>query len=345
MTRALTLMLALAAGASVAGCDGTDGDTFERLLVVSASLGEGEPLPQVLLSSTSPLLDRFDPETVAVSGARVTVTLLGPDGADQDRVPYVGAEPGRYVPASGTPPVVLAGRSYRLDVEAEGQTVRAVTTVPPAVALVQGPSDRVVYGVGQGPEIRIRQTSTPERQAAFVASTRALAAADFAEVTVDGEARYRSVPDPDRFLPVPVYQRFLDCEPEATGTILCGEDPRQNALVGTSPVINEDGYIDLGGGVALVQVPFIAFGFYGPYRISLVSVDAALQAFVQTQAIQGGGTTLSPGEIPNVTTNVRGRAGRVRVVLARPGRDDHRRPLAAVRRRPELGGAATSAVR
>ena len=97
---------------------------------------------------------------------------------------------------------------------------------------------------------------------------------------------------------------------EEGGTILCAEDPRDDGIrSGTSPVINEASYIDLGDGSLLVQVPFLAFGYYGPSRVSLVSLDAALQAFVQTQAVQLGGSTLSPGEIPNVTTNVVGGLG------------------------------------
>lgn len=307
MLRPLTLLLAAAVAGSLSGCDGTRDDEFVSLLVVSASLGAGEPLPPVQLSRTSPLLDRYDPEAVAVAGARVTVTLLAPDGTDEQTTVYAeGAS--RYFPSADVP-TVLPGRTYRLDVAVGGETLRAVTAVPQALAVVEGPAESVVYRDGQGPELRIRLTSTPERQAAFVASTRALAPARFDEVTVDGETRYRSVPDAERFLPVPLYQRFLDCEPEPAGTILCEDNPLDNAVTGTSPVINEDSYIDLGDGTARVQVPFLAFGFYGPYRISLVSVDDALQTFVQTQAIQGGGSTLSPGEIPNVTTNVEGGLG------------------------------------
>ena len=65
----------------------------------------------------------------------------------------------------------------------------------------------------------------------------------------------------------------------------------------------------MGDGTALVQIPFLAFGFYGPQEVTLVSLDAAFQDFVETQAIQFAPTTLSPGEIPNVTTNVEGGLG------------------------------------
>ena len=306
MLRSLTLAALVVALGTLAGCDGQLEGEFNQKLVVSANLGAGEPLPPISLTESSPLLDPYDAEALVVRDARVTVTLLAADGGAEAVVPY-RFEPSlsAYVPE--TAPTVLPGRTYRLDVQAR-ESLTAVTTVPEQVEVVAGPAGSVVYGQGQGPEIQIRQSSTAGRQAAFVASTQALAAAEFQEVTVDGERRYRSVPDAGRFLPVPVYQRFLDCEPEEAGTVLCGDDPRE-ARAGSSPVINEDSYIPLGDGTALVQVPFLAFGYYGPYRISLTSLDAALQDFVQTQAVQGGGTTLSPGEIPNVTSNVEGGLG------------------------------------
>ena len=312
MRHALTLLAASLV--ALAGCDGQLEGDFTQKLVVSANLGAGEPLPPVSLTESSPLLDEFDPAALVVRGARVTVTLLAADGSDEAVYAYALQEgrmttfDGLYVPVADPVPVVLPQRTYRLDVRARGETLTATTTVPALVDVVRGPAEVVVYGQGQGPEIQIRPSSTAERQAAFVASTLALAAAEFREVRVDEETRYRSVPDAERFLPVPVYQRFLDCEPEASGTILCGNDP-SDSRSGTSPVINEDSYVDLGDGTVLVQVPFLAFGYYGPYRISLTSLDRALQDFVQTQAVQGGGTTLSPGEIPNVTSNVEGGLG------------------------------------
>ncbi len=310
---ALALALGTLALGTLAGCDGQLEGEFNQKLVVSANLGTDEPLPPVSLSESSPLLEPFDPSALVVRDAEVTVTLLAADGSDEEVYAYAFQE-GRmttsddlYVPVALPRPVVLPGRTYRLDVRAR-ETLTATTTVPARLEVVQAPGDRVVYGVGQGPEIRIRQSSAAGRQAAFVASTRALAAADFDEVAVEGETFFRSVPNAERFLPVPVYQRFLDCEPEAAGTILCGDDPG-DARTGTSPVINEGSYVDLGDGTVLVQVPFLAFGFYGPYQVSLTSLDRALQDFVQTQAIQGGGTTLSPGEIPNVTSNIQGGLG------------------------------------
>ncbi len=255
----------------------------------------------------------YDSERAAVEGAQVTVTLLAADGSDETVYLYVEADPGYYAqftPGGPANPPVLPGRTYRLDVTGpDGERLTATTTVPPDYDVIEGPDDEVPYGFQNGPEVRITRSSTAGRQAAFVASTRALAPDDFEEITVDGETRYQSLNLPGRYRPVPVFQRFLDCE-ENGAALVCAEDPRQDGVVsGTSPVINEASYIDLGDGTLLVQVPFLAFGYYGPQSISLVSLDRAMQDFVQTQAVQGGGSTLSPGEIPNVTTNVEGGLG------------------------------------
>lgn len=291
------------------GCDGFADDDFTAQVVVSAHLGAGEPLPEIVLTESSPLLERYDPATLAVAGATVTVSLLAADGSVATAYPYVaGDAPGTYTPA--TPADVLPQRTYRLDVRAGEHTLTAETTVPPALALVAGPAETSVYGEGQGPEIRVGRTSTAARQTAFVISTRALAPVAFEEVVEDGDTRYRSRPAAGTFGLTPPYERFLGCDAAEDGPgVVCDEDPRENAVVGTSPVINEAGYVDLGDGTVLVQVPSLAFGFYGPVSIRLVSVDAALEAFVESQLVQGGGSTLSPGEIPNVTTNVVGGLG------------------------------------
>ena len=293
----------------VGGCDtGADGDRPD--LAVSAFLGTGEPLPPVLLSRTVGLFEEYDVERAAVEGARVTVTLEGPGGADEAVYDYVRTGPGEYA-ARDVDAVVLAGRTYRLDVVGPGgERLVARTTPPPDFDVVRGPDSVVVYGVGLGPAVQITPSSTPDRAAVFVATTRALAPARFDPVQVDGETFYRSRNEPGRFLPVPIVRRFLDCVDEPAGTVLCAEDPgTEDIRVGTSPVINEAGYERLGDGSLLVRAPFLAFGYLGPQSLSLVSLDRAFQDFVQTQSVQGGGSTLSPGEIPNVTTNVEGGLG------------------------------------
>ena len=307
MRRLLPFAL-LALAVAVGGCDGFQDDDFTPQVVVSATLGAGEPLPTITLSRTSPLLDAYDPASLGVEGATVTVTLLAADGSDESAYAYgPGEAPGQYAPDAAVE--VLPTRTYRLDVAVGGDRLRAQTTVPRILTLVEPPPAETVYGTGQGPELRITQTSTAERQTAFVASVRALAPVPFEEVVVDGDTLYRSVPTPGTFGVTPIIERFFGCEAEAYGVLLCDVDPIEEAVVGTSPVINEASYIDLGDGTVLVQIPYLAFGFYGPVQISLVSLDVVMEAFVESQLVQGGGSTLSPGEIPNVTSNIEGGLG------------------------------------
>ena len=302
------LLAGLALALGVAGCDGTVDDDFTTETVVAAFLGTGEPLPPVQLTRTLPLGEVYTPEAAATAGATVRVTLLGADGADEASYLYdAGDAVGTYLPLDEAA-TVLAQRTYRLDVAlADGGALTATTTVPPDFDVLSGPPDTTVFGDGNGPQITISTSTTPERRAAFVAATRALAPFEFRRTERDGETRFVSQITEGLFPPVPIVVRFLDCEPDELG-LICDEDPTV-AVTGSSPVINEASYIDLGGGELLVEVPFLAFGFFGPQELTLVSIDAAMQDFVQTQAIQGGGSTLSPGEIPNVTTNVEGGLG------------------------------------
>jgi hypothetical protein len=300
--------LALGLALLLGGCDAAGSDDYIDQVVVSAFLETDVALPPITLVRTGPLNAPYDPAERAVTNAQVTVERLSAAGAVEQTVAYTHDAAGRYLP-SDSQPVAVGGARYRLTVLAPGfDVITAETTAPVMNELLQGPPEQIGYLTGQGPEVRITTTSAGGRQAAYIANINALAPFVFEEVTVDGETRYRSVPDPNRYGPVPLIVRFSDCEVEAAGTLLCEDDPSDGAT-GTSPIINEQSYDILPDGSALVRVPWIGFGFYGPSRIELISLDPAMQEFVETQTVQGGGSTLSPGEIPNVTTNVQGGLG------------------------------------
>ncbi len=124
---------------------------------------------------------------------------------------------------------------------------------------------------------------------------------------IEGETRYRSIPD-SGFDPVPITSTFGECEREAAGTLLCEQD-LTDFNGGSSPLINQESNIDLGDGTLQINVPWIGFGFYGPATVNLVSLDQALIDFLETQSLQFAPTTLSPGEIPNILSNVEGGLG------------------------------------
>ena len=289
----------------VAGCDST-ADEFVALPVVSATLVAGEPLPPVRLTRAAPLTSVYNPALAAIRDGQVAVTLVGADGRDERTLAYVHDADGRYVALDDT---VRArpGRTYRLRAVVPSpngvgrDTLRATTVVPPSITIVEAPPDEVTYGVGTGPPVRITTSSSATRRAVYVISARATQRDEFQEVILDGERRFRALGLPGTYGPVPLVRTFADCDPDDLGRLVCSEDPGQG---GRSPLLNEDNYEILGDGTARVSVPFIAFTFYGPQEVVFYSLDDALVDFVATQAIQFAPTTISPGEVPNVTTNV-----------------------------------------
>ena len=309
--RALSLAGALAL-AALCGCDATTvGDTSEQI-VVSSTLVAGEPLSQVELSLTRPVDAVFDPDEARVTDATVTVSLLREDGTVEQAVPYAyrGGIIASYQPATDTPPSAIPGRTYRLDVTAPGSPARrlsAVTTVPETIGLVAAPAPEVVYQSAQGPSFVVTESERGGEKVVFLITVRSSDPLDFEEVQVDGETRYRSVPD-SGFDPVPIIETFAECEREAAGTLLC-EENIGDFNGGSSPLINQESYIDRGDGTLQVNVPWLAFGFYGPASVNLVTLDAALVDFLETQSLQFAPTTLSPGEIPNIVSNVDGGLG------------------------------------
>ena len=300
-----SLSVALAAALLFSACDSGTPDADQQI-VVSALLEAGGPMPDISVSRTLPLGEVYSPEASAIRDADVRVVRLGAD-ADTTRFAF-NAETSRYERLGVVSPIT-PGATYRLEVRADGQALSAETTVPLRFEIVEAPPESVEYLVPQtGPRLRITTSSGAGRQAVYLASTQALAPDEFAEVQDGGDTRYRSRNVPGRFGPLGFVRLFLNCDDEAGGGIICDEDP-SGAATRTSPLINEASYTLLGDGTARVDVPWIAFGFYGPSEVSLISLDRAYQDLVEGEANQSGGGTISPGEIPNVTSNVRGGIG------------------------------------
>ncbi len=231
-------------------------------------------------------------------------------GADPDTVRFAFDPATSRYGRVGTPARVEPGATYRLDVRADGRDLTAETTVPRQFDIVETLPDSAVYQVPQtGPQLRITTSSVAGRQSVYVARAQALFPDEFTEVQEDGETRYRSRNLPGRFGLVPTYRDvFFGCDANPGGGVTCDRDP-STIVSGSSGIINESSYILLGDGTARVNVPWLAFGFYGPTEVALIALDDAFKAFVEGTANQTGGGTLSPGEIPNVTTNVQGGIG------------------------------------
>jgi hypothetical protein len=297
MRRVLALGLLLAA----AGCDLLAGDDpYRELPVVSAVLVAGEPLAPVTLSRTAPIDAPFDPLALRVSGATVGVSLLRADGSLEAFYPYNDQGQGVYVPAE--PARVLGGRRYRLAVAVPGRAapVTAETTVPTAFGVVTPPPDTLVYQAGPGPRVRVTASEVPGRQTIFLFTIRALAPAQFARVPrtgggpADTDSTWVEIPSPDTY----------GLTPFAADLVFDRDVAPQDLIVGNSPVLNEGNYEPHGDGTLTLGTPWVAVNYYGPQELLATALDDALVRFLQSRAIQTIPTTISPGEIPNVDSNV-----------------------------------------
>lgn len=275
MPRLLVLALACGAAALLSACDTAGLDDFREEVVVGALLVADEALPPVYLTRTVPIAEPFDSLAYVIEGAAVTLTLVAPDGTAEAVYPYADATGGRYYPA-GLPDRVLPGRRYRLEVVAPGfdRTVTAETTVPEAFAVVRPPPATVAYQVGDAPTFDVTPSVFPGRQTAYVVTYEAL---------------------------VPVSDNLT---PFAAELFAQRDVALENLIKTTSPLLNAGTFLVNADGSLRIEIPWFTFNFYGHSRVTLSTPDDALVRFLEFQAIQTVPTTISPGEIPNVPTNV-----------------------------------------
>lgn len=276
----------LFAAALLAGCDAAGLDDFEEEVAVSVVLTADRPLPIVFLARTGPIGATYDPFERAIRGAEVAISLLAPDGTVE--ATYLYNDPsvrddslgGLYFPADLTA-LVQAERRYRLEAVVPGfaAPVTAETVVPRAFAVTRSPADTVVFQQGGAPALDVTPSGVEGRPSVYVLKTTALA------------------PSVEAFTPF------------ALDLYLNRDVPLENFTETSSPLLNEGNYVQNSDGTLRIEIPWFAFSFFGPNQVTITALDDALVTFLEFQAIQFIPTTISPGEIPNVPTNVRNGVG------------------------------------
>ena len=88
-----------------------------------------------------------------------------------------------------------------------------------------------------------------------------------------------------------------------------GETTLEDLRVGGSPILNEDNYDPNPDGTLTIRLPWLAITFFGPNRLIANALDDNLYDFIRSQSVQQGGSTFSPGEIPNPLETVTGAHG------------------------------------
>jgi hypothetical protein len=268
---------------SLAACDVTDAGEFEEEFVVESYLVAGEPLPEVRLTRTAPVNTTYDATERAVREAEVEVQLLDEGGDVATRYGYgeVSGRPGVYAPLA--PEAVAPLRSYRLDVTTpDGSRITGTTVVPDTFAILSVSADTVVYQSPQQLEVIISRSQFPGRdQTYFNIVTEAL----------DVEA--------DRLVPL-----AAEVYDGGDGDVTL-EDLRLNG----SPPFNEANFEINPDNTITLRYPWLGVTFYGPNRISINALGDNLYDFLRSATVQQGGSTFSPGEIPDVITRLDGALG------------------------------------
>lgn len=265
-------------------CDSYDQDDYREFVVVEGYVTAGERLPEILVSSTLPADSEYSFENSALSNATVLVSLL-----DENGEPEVGFEyaenidrPGEYYPLVQSYRVEPL-RTYRLDVQFNDrpEEIRATTTVPDQVEVINDIPESVVYQSENQLEIvldELQQTS--DGQNVFVFNTISL------DPAVENLTPfYLSVVEDDEDIDISEYVR------------------------NSSGLINEGNFDPLPDGTVLLRFPWIGVAFYGENLVVTLSVDKNLADVIRSQEVQLGGSTLSPGEIPNLLYSVEGGIG------------------------------------
>ncbi len=277
-----TCLFALVVGL-LSSCDSGGLDDFVPQVVLSGVLIAGEPLAPINLALTGPIGAAYDPLAQAINDAEVTLTLTQQDGTTVE-LPYQLSSrgDGLYVYAELTEDVpVIGGATYRIEAIVPGfpDPVSAETIVPTAFAVATPLPDTVFYQVGESPKMDVTPSFYPGRQNVYVFNVRA--------------------------------REFQNFEPTPFAADLIA-DRNVNPIdlrEANSPLINEGNYDINPDGSVRVSIVWLAFNFYGPQRVLITAVDDALIHFLESQSIQFLPTTLSPGEIPNVVSNVQNGVG------------------------------------
>lgn len=185
--------------------------------------------------------------------------------------------PGFYEPESDD--LVLPLRTYRLEAVIGEDRVSATTVVPDTFSLARINTERAIYQGDEQIEFVMTRSTYPGRQTVFMFTSEAL--------------------DPRADQLTPIAEHLYE-EEEVT---------LDELRLTTSPPLNEANYTVNADGTLTVPMPWLMVAFYGPQRVSAQAIDDNMLDFIRSLQVQQGGSTLSPGEIPNVLDHVEGGSG------------------------------------
>lgn len=265
---------------SLYGCDIYEQDDYTEFVVLEAYAIANRALPDVRLSNTIPAMEEYNFTDAALTEASVTVTLLNKDGSVQQDFEYRQQAAGVYRSLDRNH-LVEAGRTYRIDITFSDRQdiLSARTTVPRQFEILSDVAESYVYQSENQLELLLTATESDARQNIYVFNTL---------------AREPSIENLTPFYKDAVENR----DAELT-----------EFLNNSSGLINEGNFEILEEQTIQLRFPWIGVAFFGENAVVTNSVDQNLADLVRSEELQLGGSTLPPGEIPNLIYNVEGGIG------------------------------------
>jgi len=270
-------------GLIVAGCDPNSQDEYEEYVVLESYIVADRSLPVVRLSRTLAIDEEYSFQNAALSGANVLVTLLDENGDDAVSFNYMQRSQsfnGIYVPTNQDHRVIPR-RTYRIDIDFNNRDdeLTAHTTVPDQISIINEIPERIEYRGDQQLEIVLSPTERTEAQNRYV---------------------FNAIKEnPREDLLTPFY----------LASVADGDSDPEDFANNSSGLINEGNFDIDDEGTTTLLFPWIGVAFFEENLIVINSVDSEMGEFLRSQNVQLGGSTLPPGEIPNVRYNVEGGIG------------------------------------
>ena len=270
------------------GCDSGKVSNHSPEVVVESYLVAGEELPSVWVHVSEDKDATYILEPLAVNDAQVVIQMLGEDGEVEASFPYERdeVESGAYKAEQSH--IVKGGTTYRLEVDAGSsfELVTAETLVPTSFELIAPSAEAIEYKDPAQYSMLVTQSTYQERQGIFI-------------FTMESQ-------DPTIQNLIPTYFEFVfpDEDIEDLEGIEWSEEDFIDLLVFSSQPIFEGNYEVFSDNTLRVKLPWFAVPFYGPLKVTMHAIDDNLFDFQRYQLVQQGGSTLSPGEIPNVVDTI-----------------------------------------
>lgn len=264
----------------ITSCDVYNQDGYQELVVMEAYAIAGRPLPDVRISTTAPVNEEYSFADVAIDDASIVITQIDSNGDPLQDFSYIRRATGTYRAADQTI-LVEPGATYRINIQFESRTeqLTAETVVPQQFEILSDVNDSYVYQSDDRLEIVLTATESNAEQNVYVFNT----------ITLE--------PNLDNL--TPFYR----------SAVVDRDSEIEEFFNNSSGLINEGNFEVNDDQTITLQFPWIGVAFYGENAVVTNSVDTNLADLARSEELQLGGSTLPPGEIPNLIYNVDGGIG------------------------------------